>query len=124
MNRNDFIQIIRDRNVTDRETFSEVRDMIGLFPWFQSAHLIMLKALHDSGDIKFATQLKQSALHVADREVLYYLINSKPSLLNADTSTSAGQSPAPEVRTTDKEQVVIEEGRNSQELIIGLIAAD
>jgi hypothetical protein len=120
MNRNDFIQIIRERNVTDRETFSEVRDMIGLFPWFQSAHMIMLKALHDSGDIKFATQLRQSALHVADREVLYYLINSKPSVPSADTAASAGQSPAAEARVTDREQVVIEEGRNSQELIIGI----
>jgi len=73
MNRNDFIRIIRDTGQLDRRMISEVKELLELFPYFQSAHLLLLKGLNGTGDVKFESQLKQSAIHIADREVLYYL---------------------------------------------------
>ena len=32
-------------------------------------------------DIKFEKQLRNSAIHIADREVLYYLLNKKARLI-------------------------------------------
>ena len=116
MNRNDFISIIRDSGHLDRQMIGEVRELIDLFPYFQSAHLLLLKGLNITGDVKFESQLKQSAIHIADREVLYHLLNQKPSRANDEKEEIIVVSPA-ETETPDNQQVVIESGKNSEELI-------
>ncbi|MFN8240636.1 MAG: hypothetical protein U0X39_07770 [Bacteroidales bacterium] len=166
MNRNEFINIIRDPGLNDRHIMGEVRELVSLFPWFQSAHLLLLKNLHDSGDVRFGTQLRQSAIHVADREVLYYLLLKKNSIEKDSTqkgegeNTMVGENPedlatgqteytgntvktiseepfnltglpvteslagkvVPEARMDDTDQTptVIDEARNSQDMITGL----
>jgi hypothetical protein len=116
MNRNDFIKIIRDSGQVDRQMIGEIRELIDLFPWFQSAHMLLLKGLHDTEDVKFENQLKQSAYHIADREVLYYLLERKPVQLPGQVEIN---STGAEVHayTHDNEQVVIETGKNSHEII-------
>jgi hypothetical protein len=116
MNRNDFISIIRDSGHLDRQMIGEVRELIDLFPYFQSAHLLLLKGLNMTGDVKFESQLKQSAIHIADREVLYYLLKQKPTPANDEKEEIIIDSPA-ETETPDNQQVVIESGKNSEELI-------
>jgi len=78
MNRNDFTGIIHNASLIDRQMIGEVRELVDLFPYFQSAHLLLLKGLHNVSDVKFESQLRQSAIHVADREVLYYLLRKEP----------------------------------------------
>jgi hypothetical protein len=75
MNRNDFTGIIHNTSLIDRQIMGEVRELVDIFPYFQSAHLLLLKGLHNISDVKFENQLRQSAIHIADREVLYYLLN-------------------------------------------------
>ena len=116
MNRNDFIRIIRDSGQLDRQMIGEVRELIDLFPYFQSAHLLLLKGLNITGDVKFESQLKQSAIHIADREVLYHLLKQKPTPANDEKGEIIIVSPA-ESETPDNQQVVIESGKNSEELI-------
>jgi len=116
MNRDDFISMIHNTTVVDRQMIGEVRELIDLFPYFQSAHLLLLKGLNNTSDIKFESQLKKSAIFVADRERLYYLIKeeSKP----ADVQTIVGKSVfITEPIGTDNQQTVIESGKNSQDLI-------
>jgi hypothetical protein len=116
MNRNDFIKIIRDPRQVDRQMVGEVRELIDLFPYFQSAYLLLLKGLHNTGDIKFDSQLKQSAIHIADREVLYYLL--KQVLVSIPDKNEETISIAPVMtESPDNQQVVIESGKNSEELI-------
>jgi tetratricopeptide (TPR) repeat protein len=103
----------------DRAILSEVTELVDLFPYFQSAHLLLLKGLKESEDIKFEKQLKSSALQIADREVLYYLlkgeyqtetgteVNSAEG--NKDTASTLDNEP-------DKDQTVIEMA-NSDSLI-------
>jgi hypothetical protein len=116
MNRNDFLRIIRDSGLVDRQTTGEVKELIELFPWFQSAHLLLLKGLHNSEDVKFQNQLRQSSIHVADREVLYYLLTTPNT--PADRITDNHR----EITVSDSEspdnlQVVIEAGRSSEDII-------
>jgi hypothetical protein len=107
---------MRDSRQIDRQMIGEVRELMDLFPYFQSAHLLLLKGLHSSGDIKFENQLKQSAIHIADREVLYYLIKQEPDSIT-DVSEKATNITSPTTETPDNQQVVIESGKNSEELI-------
>jgi hypothetical protein len=127
MNRNDFIRMIRNAGQVDRQMTGEVRELLELFPWFHSAHLLLLKGLHNSGDVRFENQLKQSAIHIADREVLYYMLKKEQS--QSLTETLPGheentalvqkgqQEEAPLDQFIDNQQVVIETGRNSQDII-------
>ena len=116
MNRNDFTRIIHNSTVVDRQTLVEVRELIDLFPYFQSAHLLLLKGLNNTSDVKFDSQLKKSAIYIADRERLYYLLKEESQL--QDVLTVIGKSVnIIEPVFSENQQTVIESGKNSEELI-------
>lgn len=71
MNRNDFNRFIAEGVIPQAGDLTGARELTELFPWFHTAHLVLLKALKESSDIKFDSQLRSSALYVADRERLY-----------------------------------------------------
>lgn len=116
VNRNDFIRIINNPGQIDRQMTGEVRELVDLFPWFHSAHLLLLKGLYNTSDVKFENQLKQSAIHIADREVLYYILH-RPEPVESDRSIKAANAVEARPEQPDNEQVVIESGRNSTDLI-------
>jgi len=116
MNRNDFMGIIRDTGRIDRQMIGEVRELLDLFPYFQSAHLLLLKGLNNTGDVKFENQLKQSAIYIADREILYYLLNQKQSSVKNEKEETLIAAPVI-ADASDSMQVVIESGKNSEEFI-------
>ena len=72
--------MIEDTVPVNRQMIGEVYELIDIFPYFQSAHLLLLKGLQNNADVKFENQLRNSAIHIADREVLYYLLNRKPAV--------------------------------------------
>ena len=115
MNRNDFIRAIEDTSSIGTGMIGEITEVLEMFPYFQSAHLLLLKSLYDNSDIKFESQLRFSALHASDREKLYYLLQRKKP---ADEPVRQPEIVAEEADSAiDNFQVVIEEGKNSQEII-------
>ena len=74
MNKNDFLSLIGSNNQVDRQILAEISELVNIFPYFQTAHLLLLKGLKDNSDIKFENQLRNSAIHVADRELLFNLL--------------------------------------------------
>ena len=116
MNRNDFINMIDERATINRQMLGEVYELIDIFPYFQSAHMLLLKGLQRNNDVKFGNQLRKSAIHIADREVLYYLLKSEPSSELNDEKLQ------PDVAITENnlietQQTVIESAKNSEDLI-------
>ncbi|HUW91627.1 MAG TPA: hypothetical protein VMV74_00570 [Bacteroidales bacterium] len=81
MNKNDFNRFIKGGLVPGSADLEGARELTSLFPWFHSAHLVLLRGLRESSDIKFESQLKGSALYVADRGILYnYLFMHVPEI--------------------------------------------
>lgn len=115
MNRSEFLGFMHDTGRLGRETANELKEMIGIYPWFQTAHLLLLKCLHNTGDVRFDNQLRQSALFVSSREVLYYLLHPVDGIENRLQKKT--EIPKPGIETTDSAQVVIDSGKNSEELI-------
>ena len=116
MNRNDFLNMMEESVPLNRQMIGEVYELIDIFPYFQSAHMLLLKGLQNSADVKFENQLRNSAIHIADREVLYYLLKRKTAENHINTVS------VPETALfidphSDTEQTVIESGRNSKDLI-------
>jgi hypothetical protein len=116
MNRNDIIRVIHDTGSLNSQNVEEVRGLIDIYPYFQSAHLLLLKGLHDASDNQFESQLKDSALFLADREVLYYLLKSKSQPVE-EQSTIVKPADIIEPSDTENDQTVIESVKNSDELI-------
>ena len=115
MNRNDFINMIEHSGPSDRQTIGELNEIISIFPYFQSAYMLLLKGLQMTSDVKFASQLGSYAMHIADREALYYFLKNEPDI---DKSAES----APEVLdissdVPDSGQTVIESAKNSADLI-------
>ena len=113
MNRTDFHSYIRDPGSVDQGGISGIREVLQLFPWFQSAHMLLLRGLKSSDDVRFDNQLKDSAAHIADREKLYYLINSEiMSSLTVVVSASADSlAVTPADSVTESPPVPVEEER-------------
>ncbi|MBK7628982.1 MAG: hypothetical protein IPJ16_17600 [Bacteroidales bacterium] len=117
MNRSDFINMMLETGTLSRQSLGEVYELVDIFPYFQSAHLLLLKGLHDNADVKFESQLKNSAIHIADREVLYYLLAEKPvEVVEPPKEIIEARIPEP-AEASETEQTVIESARNSIELI-------
>ena len=74
MNRNEFNRFIAGIDLPGPGDLEELRELITLFPWFHSAHMLLLRGLKENSDIRFDAQLKSSALSVNDREALYHYL--------------------------------------------------
>lgn len=119
MDRSDFLRMIQSSGPSDRTMTAEVNELINIFPYCQSAHLLLLKGMKNISDVRFDNQLRTSALRIADREVLYYLLDKKQ-----ETEKPAEVViPAPVIAgnpSSDSQQVVIESARNSEDFISGI----
>jgi hypothetical protein len=77
MNKEQFISYIENPDklsVTDTSLLSQlVKD----FPYFQTAHLLYSKSLHNQNSIHYNNQLKITAAYATDRKVLHRLITKK-----------------------------------------------
>ena len=95
MNRNEFNRFIAGIDLPGHDDLEELRELVALFPWFHSAHMLLLRGLRENSDIRFDSQLKASALSVADREVLYhYLFLSPAEAVNAAARPGEVSAPA------------------------------
>ena len=79
MNREEFINYMNHPEFLDKGSINDMRELVHEFPYFQTGHLLFLKNLHLLDNIKFPSQLKISAAHITDREVLYHLLQEKQS---------------------------------------------
>jgi len=107
MNKNDFLSLIGSDNPVDRQMLTEISELINIFPYFQTAHLLLLKGLKDNSDIRFENQLRNSAIHVADREVLYNLLKVPVPLFEDDSDQEIKEKPL--IEEPLKEEPPIEE---------------
>ncbi|MCX6334515.1 MAG: hypothetical protein NT092_09440 [Bacteroidia bacterium] len=117
MNRNDFLRMIESSGPADRTMIGEVNELINIFPYFQSAYLLMLKGLQNTSDVKFENQLRISAMHIADREVLYYLLKKEPDAEEVKEVVTAGTTVVSPEDSAESQQVVIESAKNSEDFI-------
>lgn len=115
MNRGEFIELLENPEGGNPTTIRDLDELIGIFPYFHGAHMLLLKVLKENADIRFEKRLKQGAIFVADRELLYYYLMEKPEQIDvapaptsAPTIASAETLTAPAPPLTAGEEVVPE----------------
>lgn len=58
----------------------DLRALIDKYPYFELAHVLLLKNLHDKQSIRFQEDLRESALSISNRKQLFLLINNQLSI--------------------------------------------
>jgi hypothetical protein len=117
MNRSDFLKMIGNSGPADRQMIGEVNELINIFPYFQSAYMLLLKGLQNTADVKFENQLRVSAMRIADREVLYYFLKKETKTEVKPEITAVVVAVPNENDSTESHQTVIESAKNSEDLI-------
>ena len=60
----------------DRDTLYELRSLLALYPYFQPARLLMLQNLYLLHDAAFDEELRRAAIYIADRNVLFQMVEA------------------------------------------------
>ena len=80
-------QWIQHPELLDRDSLYELRTQMARYPYFQSLHLLYLKNLYLLHDASFGAELRKAVLYVADRRLLFSLIEGDHYLLQPHKST-------------------------------------
>ena len=77
MNINDFYKYIESPDHLNAANIAELQDVLEAYPYFQTMHLLYLKALYNQNNFKFNDQLKFSSVHLNNRKKLLYFLKDK-----------------------------------------------
>ena len=72
----DLEQLIRHPELMDKETLYDLRSLLALYPYFQTARLLLLQNLYLLHDPSFDEELRRSAVFVTDRKVVFNLVEA------------------------------------------------
>jgi hypothetical protein len=68
---------IKHPELLNRDTLYELRTLLAHYPYFQTARLLYLKNLFLLHDITFGEELRRAALYMADRRILFSLVEGE-----------------------------------------------
>ena len=89
----DIAELIRHPRQLDRETLYELRSLLALYPYFQSARLLLLQNLFLLHDPTFDEELRTAAIYIADRSILFQMIEASHYRLNTRKDTAPAAQP-------------------------------
>ena len=69
-------ELIKHPERLDRDTLYELRSLLALYPYFQTARLLMLQNLYLLHDPTFDQELRRAAIYITDRRVLFQMIEA------------------------------------------------
>ncbi len=69
-------ELINHPERLDRDTLYELRSMLALYPYFQTARLLMLQNLYLLHDPTFDEELRRAAIYITDRKVIFQMVEA------------------------------------------------
>jgi tetratricopeptide (TPR) repeat protein len=76
LNKHDFISLVEAPQILGKQHISSLRSVTADFPYFQTAQLLLTKALYNEKHYEFEKQLKHVSLMSPDRAVLFRFIHN------------------------------------------------
>ncbi len=76
MKRENLLGYMMDPSSLNQSSLPELEELIEVFPYFQTAHMLMARNHYNLDSLIFHDMLRSAAAFAGDRAVLYYLINS------------------------------------------------
>ena len=71
----DLVRLIDNPELLNKETLYELRSLVALYPYYQTARLLMLKNMYLLHDTAFDDELRRAALYISDRRLLFDLVD-------------------------------------------------
>jgi hypothetical protein len=72
----DIAQLIKHPEQLDRETLYDLRSLLALYPYYQTARLLLLQNLYLLHDTTFDEELRRAAIYITDRKVIFNLVEA------------------------------------------------
>lgn len=69
-------ELIKHPERMDKETLYDLRSLLALYPYYQSARLLMLQNLYILHDPSFDEELRRAAIYITDRKVIFNLVEA------------------------------------------------
>ena len=69
-------ELIKHPEQLNKETLYDLRSLIALYPYYQTARLLMLKNLYLLHDPTFDEELRRAAVYITDRKVIFNLVEA------------------------------------------------
>ena len=91
----------------DRDTLYELRSTLALYPYYQTARLLMLQNLYLLHDPSFDEELRRAAIYITDRRVLFNMIEAGHYRLRTSTVTKVPAA-APQESTASRTATLID----------------
>ena len=75
-------RLIQHPEEMNRETLYDLRALLALYPYYQTARLLMLQNLYLLHDPSFDEELRRAAIYITDRRVLFQMVEAVHYQLN------------------------------------------
>ena len=72
----EIVELIKHPERLDRDTLYELRSLLALYPYYQTARLLLLRNLYLLHDPTFDEELRRAAIYITDRKVLFNLVEA------------------------------------------------
>ena len=72
----DLTQLINHPELMNKETLYDLRSMVALYPYYQTARLLMLQNLYLLHDSSFDEELRRAAVFITDSKKLFDLVEA------------------------------------------------
>ena len=89
------VELIKHPELLDRDTLYELRSLTALYPYYQTARLLMLQNLYLLHDPTFDEELRRAAIYITDRRVLFNMIESAHYQLRTHKTEPVAQASQP-----------------------------
>ena len=73
----DLVRLINHPEQMSKETLYELRSLVALYPYYQTARLLMLQNMYLLHETSFDDELRRAALYITDRKVLFNLVEAQ-----------------------------------------------
>jgi hypothetical protein len=72
----DIKELINHPEHMDKETLYDLRSLLAIYPYYQTARLLMLQNLYLLHDTSFDDELRRAAVYMTDRRVIFQLVEA------------------------------------------------
>ena len=84
----EIVELINHPERLDRDTLYELRSLLALYPYYQTARLVLLRNLYLLHDPTFDEELRRAAIYITDRRVLFDMIEAAHYRIRPTVGTS------------------------------------
>ena len=86
-------QLMKHPELMNKETLYDLRSLLALHPYYQTARLLMLQNLYLLHDSNFDEELRKAAIYITDRKVIFNLVEAAHYQLNTTRQETSKEKP-------------------------------